>query len=97
MMMASFSKIPELSLSEDEAKQLTAAINRVASFYDIGASEKTLAWLNLAVCAGGIYGTRVFAYHLRTKAEEETRKQQQRPLFTMPPPPAANPAQQAAL
>lgn len=70
-------KVPELSLSEPEAKQLTSAMNRVAAHYDVGASEKTLAWMNLAVCAGGIYGTRLWSYQLRTKSEAEKKLQAQ--------------------
>lgn len=77
-------KIPELQLSDVEARELSKAIGKVSDFYDSGASEKTLAWVNLAVCAGGIYGTRVFAYSIRTKTEADAKRQlaapqQQRP------------------
>jgi hypothetical protein len=68
-MGATILNVPELAMSQPEAKNLSEAIARVASHYDIGASEKTLAWVNLAVVAGGLYGTRAYAYHLRLKAE----------------------------
>lgn len=73
-MGATFAKVPELNLTDEEAKKLSAAIERVASLYDFGASEKTLAWVNLAMCVGGIYGTRVFAYSMRTKQEADEAK-----------------------
>lgn len=75
MMGAMMLKVPELNLSPEEAKKLAEGMAKVASYYDVGASEKTLAWVNLAVCAGGIYGTRAFAYHLRLKAEADSKKQ----------------------
>lgn len=80
-MAATFVKIPELSLTEKEAKDLSAAIDRVASLYDFGASEKTLAWVNLAMCVGGIYGTRMFAYSVRHRAEEEAKKRERGPVL----------------
>lgn len=73
-MGAAILKIPELQLAQEEAEQLSKAINRVAALYDFGASEKTLAWINLAMCAAGLYGTRIFAYELRMKAEAEAKK-----------------------
>lgn len=65
-----------MELAPDEAAKLAAAIARVAALYDVGASEKTLAWTNLIVCMGGIYGTRGFAYKLRkdSEAAEEAKK-----------------------
>lgn len=71
---AAVSKVPELAIAEPEAKQLAAAIGRVSDLYDYGASERTLAWVNLAVCAGGIYGTRLFAYQMRIRAEDLAKK-----------------------
>lgn len=73
-MGATFAKVPELVITDEEAKKLSAAIDRVAALYDFGATEKTLAWVNLAMCVGGIYGTRLFVYSMRTKAEEEMKK-----------------------
>ena len=79
MMGAAMLQIPELALSEKEAAQLTDAISNVAKHYDFGASEKTIAWMNLAVITGGVYGTRAFAYHVRTKAESEQKKREAKP------------------
>jgi hypothetical protein len=35
---------------------------------------KTLAWVNLATCAGMIYGPRVFLYNKRVKDERKKDK-----------------------
>lgn len=69
MMAAKFTHIDELELSDEEAKRLAEAMARVAALYDVRASEKTLAWMNLAGCVGSIYGTRAFAYSLRKNSE----------------------------
>lgn len=73
MIVASFTGISELELADEEAKKLSHAIGRVAALYDIRASEQTIAWTNLVVCMGGIYGTRAFAYSLRKKTESESK------------------------
>jgi hypothetical protein len=90
LMGATILKVPELALSDEEAKKITAAVAKVASHYDVGASEKSIAWANLAICAGGVYGTRIWTYQLRTKAEEETRRQQAQQRATTIPFPSAN-------
>jgi hypothetical protein len=96
MMGATLLKVPEMVMSEPEAKNLSEAIARVASHYDVGASEKTLAWVNLAVVAGGLYGTRAYAYHLRLKAEAAQKQiaaqQQQQRVNGVHPFPAAGSA-----
>jgi hypothetical protein len=74
LIAAKITHIDELELSEEESKRLSDALSRVAVLYDIEASEKTLAWLNLALCCGSIYGTRMMAYSLRTRTEEESKK-----------------------
>lgn len=83
LMGAAFLKIPELQLADEEAAKLSEAIGRVAALYDFGASEKTLAWINLAVCMGGVYGTRIFAYNLRIKSEAEKKRKQNLTPFPM--------------
>lgn len=83
MMGAAMLKVPELALSDGEAAKLSEAIGRVAALYDFGASEKTLAWVNLAVCCGGVYGTRLFAYNLRVKAEAEKKRRDKVTPFPM--------------
>jgi hypothetical protein len=52
---------PIIALDNDEAKQLSDAIQEVARHYPVGLTEKQLAWANLLMVAGSIYGTRVAA------------------------------------
>ena len=71
--MASLVNIREIELSEDEAKKLSEASKEVLKHYPVGLSDKTLAWVNLAVIAGGIYGTRAWAYSVRKQSERRSR------------------------
>lgn len=67
-MGAQILKIPELSISEVEAKKLDAAINDVMRFYtDVELSPVVQAWLNLAMVGGVLYGPRWMAYNIRAK------------------------------
>lgn len=50
---------PEIQLTQEEAKEFADAAVNVAKHYDIGASAKALAWTDLAMVAGSIYGVRV--------------------------------------
>ncbi|MDE2104815.1 MAG: hypothetical protein KGL39_46695 [Patescibacteria group bacterium] len=47
-----------MQLSPDEAKEFADAAVNVAKHYDIGASAKAIAWTDLAMVAGSIYGVR---------------------------------------
>lgn len=59
---------PEMQLSPEEAKQYAEAVAAVARHYDVGASSKTLDWLNLCGTMGGIYGARAMIIASRPKA-----------------------------
>jgi len=59
---------PELNLSDEEAAQFADAAVNVAKHYDVGASAKALAWTDLAMVAGSIYGVRVMQIMGRRKA-----------------------------
>lgn len=74
MMGSTLMHVPELVITEPEAKQLGKAIARVAALYSFGLSEHVMAWANLGVVMCGVYGTRAYAYHLRIKAETEKKK-----------------------
>jgi hypothetical protein len=58
---------PELQLSPEEAEMLASSIANVARHYDMGASAKTLDWVELGMTAGGIYGTRAMMIVARRK------------------------------
>lgn len=71
--LAALVNIREFELSEDEAGKLSEASKEVLKHYPLGVSEKTLAWVNLAIVGGGIYGTRFMAYNIRKAAERRAR------------------------
>lgn len=69
--LATIVKTPELELEKEESDKLAAAAVNVAGFYNIEASEKALAWTNLAVVGFMTYGPRVFAMRLRWQTERD--------------------------
>lgn len=71
--LAQLSGIKELELDDDEARKLSEASKEVLKHYPLGVSEKTLAWVNLTVVAGGIYGIRFMAWNVRKSAEKRAR------------------------
>lgn len=72
---------PELALEQSEAKSLANAISQVSSFYSYGIiSPKTMAWINLAMVTGGLYGTRIVAIRNRVKEESKQKKQTPKPF-----------------
>lgn len=77
-MVEGATKIPEATLNEEEARKIAECSARVASFYTGSVSPKTQAWTALMLCLGGIYGSRVVAYVLRTRAEREAAMAQAR-------------------
>lgn len=93
LMGAQILKVPEMALSEAEAKKLDAAVTEVMRFYtDVEISPVVQAWLNLAMVGGVIYGPRIMAHNIRKKAQAKTidanRPVQPSPFVT--PPTSAN-------
>lgn len=65
--------IPEILLTQDEAKQLAEAVNRVTELYDIPLmDEKTYAWVQLGMVASTIYGPRIATVVLKTPKKGKT-------------------------
>jgi hypothetical protein len=77
-MVEGATKIPEAALTEDEARKIAECSARVASFYTGSVSPKTQAWTALLLALGGIYGSRVVAFVLRRRAEEDAKAKEQR-------------------
>ena len=68
--LATSLKVPEIELSDEEAKRLAEAIARVQQeFPETKMPPKVMVLLNLAGVAGAIYGQRIVAVRLRHLAE----------------------------
>lgn len=90
--------VPEFALDEqkEEHTKLARAVARVAAHYDIPALDPvTHDWIMLFKCLLLIYGTRLLAYQMRTRAES-ARNITPKPGLAQPaPPPPPAPAPQA--
>lgn len=89
LMIAAFTKSAELAITEDEAKSLADAAQNVASFYNVGATQKQVAWVNLATTMGFIYGPRFVAMY--RNAPVKTPKPVTPKPFEVPRPMPAHP------
>lgn len=67
-MGAALLKVPELALEEAEAKRLGAAVARINELYGgMVIPEKQMAWANLVIVAGSVYGPRFIAHNINKK------------------------------
>jgi hypothetical protein len=100
-MAAKLLDVAELELDESEAKRLSDAFKKIAEFYPMGLSPKRLAWAELSIAAGTIYGPRIVTiYKKKPKQNPQLRvmpnspqqspnnPQQQRPQQSPPARPA---------
>lgn len=74
-MLAGITRTPELALDQGEAKTIAEATSKVAELYDVTADPKTIAWSNLIMTLGMVYGTRIVAINMRRKDERKKRAQ----------------------
>ena len=94
LMAATAFKTPELALDATEAKKLADAVANVAKHYPVVLTEKQLAWTNLCIIAGGLYGTRFVALQMRLKADAQAKPKPflvPKPAAPTPPPTPAEP------
>lgn len=69
---------PELAINDTEAKALAAAVAGVAEHYPVAVDPKAMAWINLVMAAGYIYGPRFISARTRIKkAAAEKRKKRE--------------------
>lgn len=61
-------RIPELALTGDQAQALAVAGANVAKLYDMEMPAHLVAWGNLAMVAGAVYGGKLMAYSARMRA-----------------------------
>lgn len=69
-MLAGLTSTPELALDKEEAHDLALAAAEVAKFYPAQVDPKVLAWFNLMLAAGVVYGPRVYLIRQRVKADK---------------------------
>lgn len=68
-MGASLFAIPELEITEDEARRISKAIAGVSDQYKVMIDPRRAAQIDLVRELGTIYGSRAIAFYLRKKAE----------------------------
>lgn len=68
-MVAAATGFDKLALNNEEANSLAKAVNNVQQFYPTHISAKSLAWTNLFMVAGTVYGSRAVAIWADQKAE----------------------------
>jgi hypothetical protein len=102
-MGATLLKVPELELSEAEAKKLNDAATDVMRYYtEVDIPPVVQAWLNLGMVCGTVYGPRFMAVKIR-KSRNVTPRIQPTPVVPINQPkqpgppgrPTAVPADQA--
>lgn len=79
-MLAGLTKTPELALDKSESDAIADATAKVAVHYDVTASPKIVAWCNLTMCLGMVYGTRFIAISARKKNERAKRSEKVSPI-----------------
>ncbi len=60
----------KIAINETEAGQLAKAVNNVQQFYPMHVSAKAMAWTNLIMVAGTVYGSRAVAIWADQKNKE---------------------------
>jgi hypothetical protein len=70
MLLSGVANCPELMLDKEESDQLATAIRGVADQYTMTIDPKTIAWGNLLLVCGMVYGPRFIAIKNRTKKEK---------------------------
>lgn len=84
-MAAGIFGIPELSLSEPEAKALNDAMLDVSKYYVSAFDPKKVAIFNLVTCMGGIYAVRIMAYRNRVHLQRKNKLSVMPNQQTVPP------------
>jgi len=72
-MLAGITSVPEFELDKDESQKLGDAIKNVGQYYGAVFDPKKVAIFHLAMVAGGIYGTRIFAVRNRLAVERAAK------------------------
>lgn len=73
-LLAEAMKTPEFALTPIEADTLAGSIGKVLKLYDIGMTAKAVAYSELIMACGGIYGPRLALVALKKKAAQQQAK-----------------------
>lgn len=73
-MLAVATGIEELSLAKEEANTLAKAVANVQQYYPMHISAKAMAWSNLVMVAGSVYGSRIVAVVVRKETTPPENK-----------------------
>jgi hypothetical protein len=71
---ASSLNAPEIALDKTEANQLAAAVAEVARHYPTSIDPKVMAWINLAMVGGMVYGPRWWVIRARVSSGKKAPK-----------------------
>jgi len=72
--ISAIAKTPELALDQAEARELAKAAVAVQAHYETVIDPKILAWGQLIVVMGGVYGPRAFAIKMRLDNEKSAKR-----------------------
>lgn len=72
-MLAGATGMDKLAINETEANTLARAVCTVQQYYPTHVSAKALAWTNLVMVAGSVYGSRIVAVWADEKAKENEK------------------------
>ncbi len=81
-MLAGMTQYQELAITQEEARAMAEAATHVQSFYPTKANAKALAWGNLAMIAGAVYGPRIVAIMKKPKRSRSTQNRPGHPINT---------------
>ena len=77
--LAQIAAVPELRISEDEAKDLLGAGQKVLSHYSIATTQKALDWSALAAVAVAVYVPRLTMWGAKRRAKARPAQPSQAP------------------
>lgn len=78
--LAGICKAPELELEPDEAKKVTLALDKLASFYHVEPSETAKVWMNFAGAMTSVYAPRAIAIYKRVERDSRQRAEKVVPI-----------------
>jgi hypothetical protein len=75
MMGAALIQAPEFAITEEQAREMSKALDAVTGEYVNTVDPKTMAWINLALVFGSTYGGAYMKMNARKKRERAANRQ----------------------